>query len=177
MHASATENADLFWGLRGGGGNFGVVTSFEYKLHPVSTVFGGMLVYPLARAREVLRLYRDVTQSAPDELTVFAGLMYSPDGVPIVALVDLLQWAGGGRREGDCRVQGVRADRGRSRTDAVHGASNDARRRLPARSAGSLAIRVRDVDPGRSRRGGCLGVREGSVAAQRAHASSSSAAP
>jgi FAD/FMN-containing dehydrogenase len=87
LRASATENADLFWGLRGGGGNFGVVTSFEYKLHPVSTVFGGMLVYPLARARDVLRLYRDVTRSAPDELTVFAGLMYSPDGIPIVALV------------------------------------------------------------------------------------------
>ena len=87
VHASATENADLFWGLRGGGGNFGVVTTFEYKLHPVSTVFGGMLVFPLARAREVLRLYREVTASAPDELTVFAGLMYSPDGVPIIALV------------------------------------------------------------------------------------------
>ena len=87
LHASETENADLFWALRGGGGNFGVVTSFEYKLHPVSTVLGGMLVYPLARARDVLRLYREVTESAPDELTVFAGLMYSPDGVPIVALV------------------------------------------------------------------------------------------
>ena len=87
VHASETENADLFWALRGGGGNFGVVTSFEYKLYPVSTVLGGMLVYPLARARDVLRLYREVTESAPDELTVFAGLMYSPDGIPIVALV------------------------------------------------------------------------------------------
>src|SRR5204863_825020 len=71
LRASEKENADLFWGLRGGGGNFGVVTSFEYRLHPVSTVLGGMLVYPLARARDVLRLYRDVTRSAPDELTVF----------------------------------------------------------------------------------------------------------
>jgi FAD/FMN-containing dehydrogenase len=87
LHASETENADLFWALRGGGGNFGVVTTFEYKLHPVSTVLGGMLVYPLARARDVLRLYREVTESAPDELTVFAGLMYTPDGIPIVALV------------------------------------------------------------------------------------------
>ena len=87
LHASATENADLFWGLRGGGGNFGVVTTFEYRLHPVSTVFGGMLLYPLSRARDVLRLYRDVTTSAPDELTVFAAMMHSPDGVPVVGLV------------------------------------------------------------------------------------------
>jgi FAD/FMN-containing dehydrogenase len=87
LHASETENADLFWGLRGGGGNFGVVTSFEYKLHPVSTVLGGMLLFPLARARDVLRLYRDVTSSAPDQLTVFAAMMHSPDGLPVIALV------------------------------------------------------------------------------------------
>ena len=85
--ASARENPDLFWGLRGGGGNFGVVTSFEYRLHPVSTVLGGMLLYPLARARELLRIYRDVSSAAPDELTVFAGLLYTPDGIPMVAMV------------------------------------------------------------------------------------------
>lgn len=86
VRASATENADLFWGLRGGGGNFGVVTTFEYKLHPVSTIFGGMLLYPLARARDVLRLYRDVTKSAPDALTIFAAMLYSPDGIPLIGL-------------------------------------------------------------------------------------------
>ena len=87
LHASATENADLFWGLRGGGGNFGVVTTFEFKLHPVSTIFGGLLLYPLARARDVLRVYRSVTRSAPDALTVFAAMLYTPDGVPVIALV------------------------------------------------------------------------------------------
>jgi FAD/FMN-containing dehydrogenase len=87
LRASETENSDLFWGLRGGGGNFGVVTSFEYKLHPVSTVFGGMLLYPAARARDVLRVYRSVTNSAPDELTVFAAMMHSPDGIPVIAMV------------------------------------------------------------------------------------------
>ena len=85
--ASATENADLFWAVRGGGGNFGVVTTFEYRLHPVSTMYGGMLVYPVARAREVLRLYRDLAAKAPDELTMFAGLMSAPDGTPIVAVL------------------------------------------------------------------------------------------
>jgi len=87
VRASATENADLFWALRGGGGNFGVVTTFEYRLHPVSTIFGGMLLYPLSRAREVMRMYRDVTRSAPDALTVFAAMMHAPDGAPVIALV------------------------------------------------------------------------------------------
>jgi FAD/FMN-containing dehydrogenase len=85
--ASATENADLFRGLRGGGGNFGVVTSFEYQLHPVGPVLAGMLVHPLPRAKEVLRFYREFTQSAPDELTAFAGLMTTPDGMPIVGIL------------------------------------------------------------------------------------------
>jgi FAD/FMN-containing dehydrogenase len=85
--ASATENSDLFWGVRGGGGNFGVVTSFEFRLHPVRTLYAGMLVFPGPRAPEVLRRYRDVAMSAPDELTVFAALMTSPDGMPITAVL------------------------------------------------------------------------------------------
>jgi FAD/FMN-containing dehydrogenase len=87
LRTSSTENSDLFWALRGGGGNFGVVTTFEFALHPISTIFGGALFYPLSRARDVLRLYREVTRSAPDALTMFAGMMYTPDGVPVVALV------------------------------------------------------------------------------------------
>jgi FAD/FMN-containing dehydrogenase len=87
VHASATENPDLLWGLRGGGGNFGVVTTFEYRLHPVSTVLGGMLVFPFPRAREVMRGYRDFTAQAPDELTVFCGCLHSPDGMKITALL------------------------------------------------------------------------------------------
>src|SRR4029077_15128770 len=84
--ASAKENPELFWALRGGGGNFGVVTTFEFQLHEVSTVLGGMLIYPMARARDVLRLYRDVTRTAPDALTIFAAMMHTPDGMPVVAL-------------------------------------------------------------------------------------------
>jgi FAD/FMN-containing dehydrogenase len=87
LTASSTENEDLFWGLRGGGGNFGVVTSLEYQLHPVGPVLGGMVVHPIERARDVLRFYRDFTQAAPDALAVFAGLMTSPEGVRIAAML------------------------------------------------------------------------------------------
>jgi FAD/FMN-containing dehydrogenase len=85
--ASANENTDLFWGLRGGGGNFGVVTSFEFKLHPVTTILGGMLVYPFERASEVLRAYRDFNETSPDNMSVFAAMMTSPEGDKIVALL------------------------------------------------------------------------------------------
>ena len=84
--ASATENADLFWAVRGGGGNFGVVTTFEFRLHPMRTLYAGMLVFPGPRAPEVLRRYRDLAISASDDLTLFAGLMTSPDGHPINAI-------------------------------------------------------------------------------------------
>jgi FAD/FMN-containing dehydrogenase len=79
LTASATENADLFWGLRGGGGNFGVVTSFEYRLHPVGpTVLAGVIFHPADAARDVLGFFRDFVATAPDELTVFAFLLTAP---------------------------------------------------------------------------------------------------
>jgi len=76
--ASHEKNQDLFWALRGGGGNFGVVTSFEYQAHPVSTVRGGLVVHPARRAREALGFYRELTQAAPDELTVYFSLFADP---------------------------------------------------------------------------------------------------
>jgi hypothetical protein len=85
--ASADENQDLFWALRGGGGNFGVVTSFEFRVHPVNTVLGGLVMHPRERAEEVLRFYRDFTQSAPEELTAYAALLHTPEGVPAVAVI------------------------------------------------------------------------------------------
>jgi FAD/FMN-containing dehydrogenase len=87
LTASADQNPDLFWGLRGGGGNFGVVTSFEYRVHPVGPVLAGMVLHPMAKAREVLRFYRDFARTCPDEMTAFAGLMTSPEGAPVVAIV------------------------------------------------------------------------------------------
>jgi FAD/FMN-containing dehydrogenase len=87
LTASADQNPDLFWGLRGGGGNFGVVTSFDYRVHPVGPVLAGMVMHPMAKAREVLRFYRDYARTCPDELTAFAGLMTSQEGDPVVAIV------------------------------------------------------------------------------------------
>src|SRR5215510_15354825 len=79
--ASLEDNPDLFWALRGGGGNFGIVTAFEYQLHPVSQVLGGLVIYPLDQARDVLRFYRDWCPSLPDEAEANAGLLTTPDGI------------------------------------------------------------------------------------------------
>jgi FAD/FMN-containing dehydrogenase len=87
LSASATEHADLFWGVRGGGGNFGVVTSFEYRLHPVGPVLAGRVLYPIARAREVLKFYRDFSAAVPDTVNTVAGLITVPDGVRVAAIL------------------------------------------------------------------------------------------
>ncbi len=84
---SATEQPDLFWALRGGAGNFGVVTRFEYRLHPVSEVLGGMVIYPLDQATPMLRFYRDFCSTLPDEAEAYAALLTSPDGVPVAAML------------------------------------------------------------------------------------------
>ncbi len=111
LRASEDENPDLFWGLRGGGGNFGVAASLTFRLHPVGpTVIGGILGYPIERAREVLRFYRDFTADAADDLTVFAALTHAPDGsgLPLVGIA--LCHCGSeeeGRRAVDAVVEGL----------------------------------------------------------------------
>lgn len=87
LKASAEENADLFWGLRGGGGNFGVVTAFEYRLYPLGQVLAGMVIHPLSNAREVLRFYSAFSQATPDELTVYAFVATVPDVGPAVIIM------------------------------------------------------------------------------------------
>lgn len=87
MTASSSENEDLFWGVRGGGGNFGIVTSFEYRLHPLGPVLGGMVLYPLSKAKEVLRFYHDYARGCPDELSTIAAFLTAPDGNLVVAIV------------------------------------------------------------------------------------------
>jgi len=79
--ASVDENADLFWAIRGGGGNFGIASSLEYNLHPVGPVItGGVVAHPLARAIDVLKFFRDTCATLPDEMMLVAGLQTAPDG-------------------------------------------------------------------------------------------------
>ncbi len=89
VRASAEGDRDLFWGLRGGGGNFGVVSWFEYRLHPVGPVTSGLAAHPIERVRDVLQFFREVTARAPDELTLNLGLLHAPDGsnLPLAAIV------------------------------------------------------------------------------------------
>jgi len=85
LPASASENPDLFWAIRGGGGNFGIATALEFKLHPLKTVHGGLLLYPRHKAIDLIRQYRDITLTAPDELTAYAALM-TGHGTPMAAI-------------------------------------------------------------------------------------------
>jgi FAD/FMN-containing dehydrogenase len=81
LRVSKDEHTDLFWGVRGGGGNFGIAASLEYRLHPVGpTITGGLLCYPLSAARDVLRFFREAAASAPDDLMLVASLVGAPDG-------------------------------------------------------------------------------------------------
>jgi FAD/FMN-containing dehydrogenase len=84
--ASDTEHPDLFWGVRGGGGNFGVVTSFEYRLYPAGPVLAGLVFHPFAQAKKVLQFYRDFSRATHEEVTTYAGLLTLPDGAKIVAI-------------------------------------------------------------------------------------------
>jgi FAD/FMN-containing dehydrogenase len=85
--ADATQHPDLFWALRGGGGNFGVVTRFDYRLHAVGPeVIGGMVLYPWTQARDTLRRFHDWTAHAPDAVTAYACLICGDDTLPVVAI-------------------------------------------------------------------------------------------
>ena len=84
--ASPTQDADLFWAVRGAGPNFGIVTSFEYRLHPIGPVLAGGVVYPLAKAGRVLRFYQDFADGCPDELSTTAALRRADDGTPVVQI-------------------------------------------------------------------------------------------
>ena len=89
LHASPDENQELFWGLRGGGGNFGVVTNFEFQLHPMQReVIAGNIVFPMAQAKDILSFYADYSSAAPDELYMDGGLSARP-GQPAVAFIQV----------------------------------------------------------------------------------------
>ena len=87
VRAAADENPDLFWALKGGGGNFGIATSITYRLYPITTVVSGMLLYPLAEGREVLRRCRDFLASGlPDELIIYTAALCTPDGTHCIGI-------------------------------------------------------------------------------------------
>lgn len=106
VHASDSDHEDLFWAIRGGSGNFGVVTEFEMKLHPLTQVLGGMLIHPVDRAPEVLRYYRDLVPTLPDELTIYTALLTAPDGHKVIAMVAC--WSGD-QAEGERVLAPIRA--------------------------------------------------------------------
>ena len=80
LDVTEASDPDLFWALRGGGGNFGIASTFTYRLHPLQMVTGGLIAHPIDAAPELLRFYRDAVADCPDDLTVFAGLVHAPDG-------------------------------------------------------------------------------------------------
>jgi FAD/FMN-containing dehydrogenase len=104
--ASPSSNQDLFWALRGGGGSFGVVTSFKYRLHALGQVLAGLLLHPVDRLPEMLRFYRDFVHAAPDELTVHTGIMTLPTGDRVAAFI--LVWSGD-LAEGERRLASLRS--------------------------------------------------------------------
>jgi FAD/FMN-containing dehydrogenase len=87
LTANAESHPDLFWALRGGGGNFGVATSFEFRLHPLDGMYGGLITFPFEMAPAVLKRYREVCETAPDALTLYAGLLPGPEGGRIAGVV------------------------------------------------------------------------------------------
>jgi len=101
LAANAFENEDLFWGMRGSGGNLGVATSLEYRLHELTTVLGGPILYPVAKAKEVFRFYRDFVQDVPDELEVQVGGFTPPGADSVSAFAIAVCYCGSSLAEGE----------------------------------------------------------------------------
>ena len=164
VRAAADENPDLYWAIRGGGGNFGVVTSFLFRLHEVGTVVGGPTFWPVELGAEVLTAYRDFLPNAPRELNGFFAFTSVPPAPPFPEELHLRKVCGvvwcyvgrpRGRRRGDGtaagRAAGAPAARGPG--DAAPGAAERLRPGLPGRRPVVLARRLRQGDPRRGGRG------------------------
>jgi FAD/FMN-containing dehydrogenase len=109
VRAAADENPDLFWAIRGGGGNFGIAASLEYAVHPVGpTIAGGLVAHPLQKGREVLRFFRETCATLPDEMMMVAGLLTAPDGSG-QKLVGLLAAHCGPLADGEKALQPIKA--------------------------------------------------------------------
>ena len=86
VEASAEEDADLFWAIRGAGANFGIVTSFKYQLHPVGPVVGGFVLYPISQGKETLRFFHEFSATCPDEVSTVGLLLSTPEGIPAIGI-------------------------------------------------------------------------------------------
>ena len=143
LRASKDENADLFWGLQGGGGNFGAVSWLEYRLHAVGTVTSGLIAYSFEQARDVLRFFREITSKLPDELTIFCVLLHAPDGARIVALVACHCGRLGDAEAVPAAGQKVWvAHHGYHRPDNLRGSQHDAGRRISSRRPQLLEVEL-----------------------------------
>lgn len=107
LTASASENPDLFWGVRGSSGNLGVVTSLEYRLHQVGPVLAGAVFYPVARTKEVLRFCREFDETIPDELVIQGGAFTLPDGTQVFGVAAC--YSGASLSEGEKVLKPLRA--------------------------------------------------------------------
>ncbi|MEE8368018.1 MAG: FAD-binding oxidoreductase [Thermoanaerobaculia bacterium] len=106
LTASADDNPDLFWAIRGGGGNFGVVTRFEFRLHPVGELYAGLILYARSAATDLLRAFARMTEEASDALSGMAAFLYSPEGDPVVGVFAVYH---GPANEGERAVARLRA--------------------------------------------------------------------
>ena len=138
--AGPDGDPELLWALRGGGGNFGVVTSARFRLHQLGPVLGGMVMYPFDQARQVLRGYHEVISAAPDELTVMAGFLTGPERRP-----------GGVRRPDLERRSGRRRGRGRALDPAWHTADDWNQPDAVPRPAADVRGRISGRQPVRAR--------------------------
>ncbi len=176
LRAAGDDNPDLYWALRGGGGNFGVVTEFEFELHEQGTLLAGRVVHPATEAADVLRFYRQFAAAAPDELTVSAGLLHTPDGTPAVAVVPV--YSGDDLVEGERLLLPLRAvrppARGHHRCDDLLGGQLDDGRVGPSRAPLLLEVRLRSGARQRHHRRADRGLQSGALAeepaADRLHA-------
>jgi FAD/FMN-containing dehydrogenase len=106
VHTDADHHPDLFWAIRGGSGNFGVVTRFDFRLYPLTETLSGLLVYPFPMAKEVLQHGRAIREQAPDDLMVYSGMLTGPDGQRMVGTI--VCWSGD-MEEGERVLAPIRA--------------------------------------------------------------------
>lgn len=136
IRVTAETDPELFWALRGGGGDFAVVTALEFGLRPAPLLYGGRIMWPVERSPEVLAAYREVTATAPDELTVWFDLLKFPGGPAFVAV--------------DCTFLGEDPGALLSPFDLIGGAISDSRGLLPVAELGGICAEPTDPSPGMS---------------------------